>query len=90
MTRITLASKPHRIKKVLKSTKAKVFSEFREGDLLTFSTNLKNNTGASGGGNYATGVTIRNLTQGLVVTKYQSELVNLLDRLYELELPDND
>lgn len=85
MSRIKMTSKPYRITKILKPTKARVFVDFKVGDVLQFSTDMRNHSGASGGGNYASDVTTHNITQGKSVVKYMAELINLLGRAYELE-----
>lgn len=72
------------IKEIKKKTKAKVFEHFEVGDVLRFSTRLRNTSGASRG-NYASDVTVRNLTRGTSVTKSQSELLIILERVFVLE-----
>lgn len=83
--KIDLTSPKIRIKSVMKKTQAKVFKEFEVGDVLTFSVNLRNTSNCYRGGNYATTVTTVNETKGLAVTKSQSELLNVINRAFELE-----
>jgi hypothetical protein len=74
----------YRIKRVKAKTKARIFENMQEGDIIAFSLTLKNTTGSRG--NYATDIVVRNLTRGEVVHKTQSELVNILGRAFELEI----
>jgi hypothetical protein len=82
---VELRSKPHKVTKIKAKTNAKMFKDVKEGDLLCFSMELKHKASASGGGVYASYVRVENVTQGASVYKSQSELTNILSRVYELE-----
>jgi len=85
MGEIVLTSESYRISKIVYKTRAKVFSEFKEGDVIRFETVLTNTTKYSGGGgNMAADIRTVNITQGLSVWKSQSQLVNLLKTAFEL------
>lgn len=60
-------------------TRAKLFKDMKTGDRIRFSMVIQNQTGSSGGGNYATDIEIENLTQGTSGDKSQSVLSNLLN-----------
>lgn len=81
-----LTSENHEIVEIKNSTQAKGFKHFEVGDVLNFNLNLKYTSGSSGGGVYASYVTCKNLTKDIEVTKSQSELVNLLNRCFELKI----
>lgn len=88
--KIELTSQKVRIKSIKKKTQAQVFKEFEAGDVLEFSLLLRNTSNSYRGGNYATDVTTVNVTKGLVVTKSQSELLNVINRAFELEEVETD
>jgi hypothetical protein len=81
--KIELYSPQVRIKSIKKKTKAKVFEQFEEGDVIHFHMTLRNTTNW-GRGNYATDIVTVNETKGLSVSKSQSNLLNIL-LAFELE-----
>jgi hypothetical protein len=85
--KIELFSPDVRIKAIKKKTKAKVFEQFEEGDVLHFSMVMRN-TSNYGRGNYATDITTHNVTKGLSVVKTQSNLLNVLQAFELEEVPE--
>lgn len=83
--KVQLVSQEFVISKVIKPTSAKGMSLYKEGDILTFSLVISNRSGASGGGSYATNITVVNETQETEVTKSQTTLADILGRCFELE-----
>lgn len=71
---ITLTSDVYVVTEIKRKTRAKVFEDWRVGDRIRFSTQMKAVGGASGGGIYASMFTVTNLTQGTAVTKSQTEM----------------
>jgi hypothetical protein len=85
--KIELFSPEVRIKAIKTKTKAKVFEQFEEGDVLQFSMILRNTTNW-GRGNYATHIVTHNRTKGLTVVKSQSNLLNVLQAFELEEVPE--
>lgn len=72
-----LTSAIYRVTAIKKATKAKLFADIREGDLLRFSMELGDP--GRGRGLYASYVTVENLTQGTSDdSKSQSQVAPLL------------
>jgi len=74
-----LKSEVQKVTAIKKKTKAKFFKDVKIGDLLVFELKLRNTTGASGGGNYATYISISNISQGTYTHNSQAQLLNNLD-----------
>jgi hypothetical protein len=85
MNKIKLTSVAYKIARIKKKTRARVFEDFREGDIIRFVMLIEHAGRASGGGCYASTVTVENVTQGTSVAKTQSELTNLLRVIFEIE-----
>jgi len=83
---IVMISPNYRIARIVKKTRAKLFGEMREGDLIRFKSRLHHAGSASGGGVYATYITVENVTQGTSTTQSQSIITNILRNSFELEL----
>ena len=82
---IKLYSDFYLITKIKKKTKAKGFKDWQEGDYIQFELTLAHKGGANSEIR-ATYVTATNISQeGHRITKSQSELINLLSRVFELE-----
>jgi hypothetical protein len=79
-----LQSKTLTIKTINKKTKAKFFEDVSVGDLLQVSMELRHTGSASGGGTYASYLTIKNLSNGTSTINSQSQLVNNLKN-FEIE-----
>lgn len=82
---IPLKSPLYEIKAVLYKTKAEVFEGMRAGDVIYFTTTLKHRGSNSRGGAYATDVRVFNITQNSWVTKSQSEMANIISKLFVLD-----
>lgn len=82
---IKLCSMPHKVTEIKTKTRAEMFKNIQINDVLVFSTELSYQSGASGGGCYATYVRVDNITRGEHTYKSQSELVGILKRVFELE-----
>lgn len=67
------------VKKIKKKTKARIFGDIKVGDRLMFSMDIQSVQGASGGGKYASYVTVLNLTQRTSdASKSQTEIAKYL------------
>lgn len=77
-----ILSNTFKITKVKAKTKARLFKDVKEGDVLTFSMSIENTT--SGRGNYATTIDVVK-SGGSIEWFSQSELSNVLNRCFELE-----
>lgn len=83
---IKLTSDKYKVTAIKKPTKAALFGAMKVGDEIQFTMYMKAMAGASGGGVYASVVTTHNLTQGTSAGgKSQTEVVNILDRSFEIE-----
>ncbi|MFD1270643.1 hypothetical protein ACFQ3Y_24850 [Paenibacillus motobuensis] len=78
---IVLNSEVYVISEIKRKTRAKVFEDWRVGDRVQFSTEMRRNSSYSTV--YASMFTAINLTQGTEITKSQTELVNVL-RSFEI------
>ncbi len=76
------------VKSIHKKTKAKFFEDLHVGDLLQVEMELRHTGSASGGGTYASYMTVRNLSKDTSVVNSQSQLVNNL-RNFEIEEMEN-
>lgn len=81
---IKLSSAELRVKKILKPTQAMFFKDIKEGDHIGISHTLKDTTGASGGGSYASYLTIINYTRNTKKGEYSNNLVKRLSN-FEIE-----
>ncbi|MGG1263755.1 hypothetical protein [Brevibacillus laterosporus] len=90
MTKITMTSVVLEIVEIKNKTKAKFFKDVEVGDKLCFSVDMEHSGSASGGGVYATYVKVENLSKGTYAYKSQSEMVNILSRLFELRRTELD
>ena len=81
MSVIILTSKRFIVVDKTRKTSAHGFKDIKIDDVLEFSTQLTNTTGASGGGNYASYVKITNLTQDYSFHNSQSQLLSNLSAL---------
>lgn len=80
-----LVSRPQRVSEIKAKTKAKMFQDIEVGDVITFELTLKNTTGASNGGIYATNVLVKNVTKKQSVWKTQNEISNIIERCFTFE-----
>lgn len=83
---IVLASKPYRVKRILKKTKARFFCDVKVDDILFFSLSLKKTIGASGGGIYAMVIEVEHDNHQERNKKFGLSQNILLNRLSKLEL----
>lgn len=79
-----LTSAIHRVTAIKKATKAKFFEDVRVGDEIRVSMTLK--AIGRGASLYASYVTATNLTRGTSAEKSQTEMAQILDRCFELEV----
>jgi hypothetical protein len=70
------------VTEVKKKTKARFFQDVKVGDVLKFSVTLSYKTGNRG--IYATMIDVERQSDGAVGYFTQTELVNLLDRCFEI------
>jgi len=82
---MNLRSKNYEVMAIKKKTRASFFKDLKVGDVIVLEMRLKNTTGASGGGNYASYIEVINLTQVTHVYNSQSQLLSNLDN-FELEV----
>lgn len=83
---ITLASDIYVITEIKRKTRAKGFENWRVGDEIRFSTIMMRVGKASGGGVYASRFTVENITQGIKITKSQSEMAQMFNAYGPFEI----
>ncbi|QNR70368.1 hypothetical protein IAQ67_28855 (plasmid) [Paenibacillus peoriae] len=82
---IPLRSPFYEVKAVLYDTKAAIFRDVRPGEVVYFTTILKHRGSNSRGGAYAADVSMFNIHNSSWVTKSQSEMANIVYKLFVLE-----
>lgn len=87
MSEIELVSPTFKVTRIIKKTRAKLFADIREGDVIRFSSTLQY-AGRSSRGAYASYVTVVNVTQRTSAEIYVSEASDRL-RCFEIELNEN-
>jgi hypothetical protein len=86
MTVIPLISQQYKVTAIKAKTKAHVFEHVEVGDILEFQM-FMSHSGRGRSGTYASDVLTINVTKnGMQTYKTQSQLSNILDRCFELEL----
>lgn len=87
MNEIQLVSATYKVTRIVKKTRAKLFADIREGDLIRFKSALEY-AGRSSRGCYASYITVENVTQGTSADKYISEATSTLRSCFEIEITE--
>lgn len=85
MTNIQLISKPLKVKKILKKTRAPFFKDIKADDILEIRTPFTTYSNGAGGRVYVCKVLILNLTKEEAIEKTINQAVSILNN-FELEI----